>query len=41
MQGDGRVVILERNDDGTFGEFVAHVDVPGQVYSVVWDERKQ
>jgi 6-phosphogluconolactonase (cycloisomerase 2 family) len=39
LQMDGRVVVIERNVvDGTFGDFVASVDVDGQVTSVIWDE---
>jgi len=39
LQMDGRVVIIKRNvEDGTFGEFVAEINVPGQVTSVIWDE---
>ena len=39
LQYSSRVVIIERNvRDGTFGKFVAEVDVPGQVTSVIWDE---
>jgi hypothetical protein len=39
LQLDSRVVIIERNvEDGTFGNFVAEIDVPGQVTSVIWDE---
>jgi hypothetical protein len=36
---DGRVVIIERDlINGTLGNFVASVDVAGQVTSVIWDE---
>jgi 6-phosphogluconolactonase (cycloisomerase 2 family) len=39
LQMDGRVVVIERNvADGAFGDFVASVDVAGQVTSVIWDE---
>jgi 6-phosphogluconolactonase (cycloisomerase 2 family) len=39
LQMDGRVVVIQRNvDDGTLGDFVASVDVAGQVTSVIWDE---
>jgi 6-phosphogluconolactonase (cycloisomerase 2 family) len=39
LQNDGRVVIVEWNSkDGKFGKFVAEVDVPGQITSVIWDE---
>ncbi|PMD35842.1 3-carboxymuconate cyclase-like protein-like protein [Hyaloscypha variabilis F] len=39
LQMDGRVVVIERNVvDGTLGDFVANVDVAGQVTSVIWDE---
>ncbi len=39
LQNDGRVVILKRDTDGTFGKFVAHIALDGPVGSVVWDER--
>lgn len=33
------MVVLKRDvKDGTFGEFVAEADVPGEVTSVIWDE---
>ena len=39
LQMDGRVVVIERNvANGMFGDFVASVDVAGQVTSVIWDE---
>ncbi|TVY47663.1 putative 6-phosphogluconolactonase [Lachnellula occidentalis] len=39
MQESARVVIVERDvEDGRFGRFVAEVDVPGEVTSVIWDE---
>jgi hypothetical protein len=39
LQMDGRVVVIQRNvADGTFGHFVASMDVAGQVTSVIWDE---
>lgn len=39
LQLDARVVIVERNvEDGTFGKFVAEIDVPGQITAVIWDE---
>jgi 6-phosphogluconolactonase (cycloisomerase 2 family) len=39
LQTDGRVVIVERNvQDGTFGEFVAEIDVPGELTSVIWGD---
>ncbi|KAH8795096.1 3-carboxymuconate cyclase-like protein-like protein [Hyaloscypha sp. PMI_1271] len=39
LQMDGRVVVIERNvADGMFGDFVASMDVAGQVTSVIWDE---
>jgi 6-phosphogluconolactonase (cycloisomerase 2 family) len=39
LQNDGRVVIIERDvHDGKFGKFVAEIDIPGQVTSVIWDE---
>jgi 6-phosphogluconolactonase (cycloisomerase 2 family) len=40
LQNDGRVVIIERNTDGTYGKFVAHIAVEGPVSSVVWDEHE-
>lgn len=39
LQESARVVIVERDvRDGTFGRFVAEVEVPGEVTSVIWDE---
>ncbi|TVY25477.1 putative 6-phosphogluconolactonase [Lachnellula hyalina] len=39
LQESGRVVIIERDvQAGTWGGFVAEVDVEGEVTSVVWDE---
>jgi 6-phosphogluconolactonase (cycloisomerase 2 family) len=39
LQYDSRVVIVERNvEDGTFGDFVAEIDVDGQVTCVIFDE---
>lgn len=38
LQDDGRVVIIERKADGSFGDFVAHVDIAGSPTSVIWDE---
>jgi hypothetical protein len=39
LQYDSRVVIIERNlRDGTFGKFVAEIDIPGQVTSVIFDD---
>lgn len=39
LQMDGRVVVIERNvNDGMLGDFVASVNVAGQVTSVIWDE---
>jgi 6-phosphogluconolactonase (cycloisomerase 2 family) len=38
LQMDGRVVVMEREANGTFGALVASVDVEGEVTSVVWDE---
>lgn len=30
---------MERNvQDGTFGEFVAEIDVPGELTSVIWGD---
>jgi hypothetical protein len=35
----GLQMVIERNVvDGMFGDFVASVDVAGQVTSVIWDE---
>ena len=38
LQDDGRVVIIERKTDGSFGNFVAHADIAGSPTSVIWDE---
>ncbi|RDW80710.1 hypothetical protein BP5796_05408 [Coleophoma crateriformis] len=39
LQNSGRVVIVQRDiKTGTYGKFVAEIDIPGQVTSVVWDE---
>ena len=39
MQRDSRVVIVERDvSTGKFGDFVASVNVAGEVTSVIWDE---
>lgn len=38
LQHDSRVVVIERKSDGTFGDFVAHVDIAGEVSSVIFDE---
>jgi len=38
MQYSASVVIVQRKSDGTFGNFVAQVDIPGEITSVVWDE---
>jgi 6-phosphogluconolactonase (cycloisomerase 2 family) len=38
LQNDGRVVVIERNDDGTFGDFVASIVLDGEVTSVIFDE---
>jgi 6-phosphogluconolactonase (cycloisomerase 2 family) len=39
LQMDGRVVVIERNvEDGTLGDFLASIDIAGQVTSVIWDE---
>jgi hypothetical protein len=40
LQGDGRVVIVMRNSDGTYGEFVAYIAVPSPVSWVVWHENE-
>jgi 6-phosphogluconolactonase (cycloisomerase 2 family) len=36
LQLDSRVVIIERNVED--GKFVAEIDVPGQITSVIWDD---
>lgn len=39
LQLDSRVVIIERDvESGKFGKFVAEIDIPGQITSVIWDE---
>ena len=39
LQLDERVVIVERDvASGEFGKFVAEIDIPGQVTSVIWDD---
>ncbi|PSS10799.1 hypothetical protein M430DRAFT_108136 [Amorphotheca resinae ATCC 22711] len=39
LQHDGRVVIVQRDvENGTFGRFVAEIDVPGNVTCVIWDD---
>ncbi|KAK0119786.1 hypothetical protein ONS95_011218 [Cadophora gregata] len=39
LQSDSRVVILQRDvASGEFGDFVASVDVGGEITSVIWDE---
>ncbi len=38
LQDDGRVVVKEREGDGTYGDFVAHANVAGQVTCVIWAE---
>ena len=39
LQESASVVIVERNvADGTFGDFVAEVGIPGEVTSVIWDD---
>ena len=39
LQYDSRVVVVERNvTDGTFGDFVAEIDVAGQITSVIFDD---
>jgi 6-phosphogluconolactonase (cycloisomerase 2 family) len=39
LQSDSRVVIVERNvEDGKFGKFVAEIEIPGEITSVIWDE---
>jgi 6-phosphogluconolactonase (cycloisomerase 2 family) len=39
LQDDGRVVIIKRDvEGGKFGKFVAEIDIPGQITSVIWDE---
>ncbi|KIN00255.1 hypothetical protein OIDMADRAFT_125399 [Oidiodendron maius Zn] len=39
LQYDSRVVLIERDvKDGTFGKFVAEIDIPGQITSVIFDD---
>lgn len=39
LQESGNVVVIERDvESGMFGKFVASVDVPGEVTSVIWDD---
>jgi hypothetical protein len=39
LQDDSRVVIIKRNvEDGTFGVFVAEIDIAGQITSVIFDD---
>jgi hypothetical protein len=38
LQYGASVVIVERKPDGTFGDFVAEIEVDGEITSVVWDE---
>jgi 6-phosphogluconolactonase (cycloisomerase 2 family) len=39
LQEDARVVIVSRNvTTGLYGDFVASIDLPGEITSVVWDE---
>jgi len=38
LQDDGRVVILERKKDGSFGNILASVMIAGSPTSVIWDE---
>jgi 6-phosphogluconolactonase (cycloisomerase 2 family) len=38
LQDDGRVVILERRKDGSFGDILASIVIPGSPTSVIWDE---
>lgn len=39
LQFDSRVVVIERNvTDGRYGNFVAEIDIPGQITSVIFDD---
>lgn len=39
LQEDSRVVIIDRNaTTGLYGDFVASINLPGEITSVVWDE---
>ncbi|KAG9259088.1 Lactonase, 7-bladed beta-propeller-domain-containing protein [Emericellopsis atlantica] len=39
LQGDGRVVVIERDvETGMLGDFVAWLDVGGEIMCVVWNE---
>ncbi|CZR63507.1 uncharacterized protein PAC_13404 [Phialocephala subalpina] len=39
LQNDGRVVVVSRDvKTGLYGDFVASLDVPGQITSIIWDE---
>jgi len=39
LQKDSRVVIIERHvENGTFGKFVASINVAGEITTVIWDE---
>lgn len=39
LQFGASVVIIQRNvTDGTFGEFVAEIGIPGQITSVIFDD---
>lgn len=38
LQDDGRVVIIERRKDGSFGDIVAWANIAGQPTSIIWDE---
>lgn len=38
LQDDGRVVIIERRKDGSFGDILTSVLLAGSPTSVIWDE---
>lgn len=39
LQSDSRVVIVSRDTKtGLYGDFVASIDLPGEITSVIWDE---
>jgi hypothetical protein len=39
LQLDSRVVLIERNvKDGTYGKFVAEIEIAGQITSVIFDD---
>jgi hypothetical protein len=39
LQYDSRVVVIERDvASGKLGKFVAEIDIPGQITSVIFDD---